>query len=318
MNRTLLFIALRTVYKRFLTGAFLLSCFFGSQAQSLTDGLMMPKKDLCTGLMYTNDQWRDYWEGDLKRENGNIGKITTQSLMWFANYGITNKLGVIVMLPYVKTKASQGTLSGLEGVQDLSVGIKYNFYTLKTEKFSFNSFGVINFSTPLTDYTPDFLPLSIGMQTTNITYRLTSRFRIEPGWFINGSAGYTWRSNTQLDRDSYYDGNDLVISDEVKMPDVFDIFVSAGYHKGRIQAELNYLQQNTLGGADIRRQDMPFVSNRMNYQKVGALVMYYPPMIKNLAVRGSVHYTVAGRNVGQSTTFLGGILYTFHFQKEAQ
>ena len=300
---------------RFLIGALVALGITGVQAQNLTDGLMMPKKNLCTGLLYSNDQWTNYWEGDLKRENGNIGKVTTQSLMWFANYGIIDQLNVIVMLPYVKTEASQGTLHGMEGIQDLSVGLKYNFFRKKFEKSAFAAFGVLNFSTPLSDYTPDFFPLSIGTQTTNIAYRLTSRFKIEQGWFINASAGYTWRSNAKLDRSSYFDGNELIMSDEVEMPDMFDVFVSSGYHKGPLQVELNYTQQNTLGGADIRRQDMPFVSNRMNYQKVGAVVMYYLPVPRNVAVRGSVQYTVAGRNVGQSTTFVGGIFYTFHFQK---
>jgi hypothetical protein len=276
---------------------------------------MMPKKDFCTGLMYTNDQWTDYWEGELKRDNGNIGRITTQSLMWFGNFGITDKINILAMLPYVKTSASQGTLHGMEGIQDLSVGVKYNFFETKSEKNAFNAFAALNFSTPLSDYTPDFFPLSIGTQTTNITYRLNAHFKMQQGWFVNGSGGYTWRSNTTLDRPSYYDGTDFYNSDEVKMPNVFDVFASMGYQKGSIQAELNYMQQNTLGGGDIRRQDMPFVSNRMNFQRVGLLVMYYLPKPKNVAVRGSVTQTVAGRNMGQSTTFLGGILYTFHFAK---
>ena len=287
-------------------------------AQTLTDGLMMPKNNLCTGFIYTHDQWRDYWEGELKRDNGNIGRVTTQSLMWFANYGIMNKLDVIVMLPYVKTEASQGTLHSQQGLQDLSIGLKYNFYKYKTEKINFSTFGVINASTPLTDYTPDFFPLSIGTHTTNIAYRLTAYLRIKQGWFINGSAGYTWRSNTKLDRGAYNDGNQYIISDEVKMHDVFDVFVSTGYHTGPLQAELNYLQQNTLGGGDIRRQDMPFVSNRMNYQKVGATVMYYLPKPKGFAVRGAVQYALDGRNWGQSTTFLGGLMYTFRFDKAAE
>jgi hypothetical protein len=301
--------------KKFALSVLLATGLAGVHAQTMTDGLMMPKKALCTGFMYTHDQWKEYWEGELKRENGNIGKITTQSLMWFANYGITDKVNVIVTVPYVKINASQGTLHGMEGVQDLSLAVKYNFFRKKFEKSAFNAFGLIGFSTPLTDYTPDFFPLSIGTHTTNIVYRLNAHFKIQQGWFINGSAGYTWRSNTTLDRPAYWDGNDLTNSDEVKMHDMFDVFVSSGYHKGPIQAELQYVQSNTLGGGDINRQGMPFVSNRMNYQKVGALVMYYLPMPKNVAVRGSVHYTVAGRNVGQSTTFLAGILYTFHFQK---
>ncbi len=287
------------------------------RAQTLTDGLMMSKKQLCTGLLYTNDQWTDYWEGELKRDNGNIGTATTQSLLWVGNYGITNNINVIAMLPYIKTNASQGTLKDMEGLQDISIGVKYNFFRKDFEKSVFKTFGVLNFSTPLTDYTPDFLPLSIGSQTTNIGYRLTTYFKLNQGWFINTSAGYTWRSNTTLDRPSYYDGTDFYITNEVKMPNVFDLFVASGYQKGSLQAELSYTLQNTLGGSDIRRQDMPFVSNKMNFSKVGALVMYYLPKPKNLAVRGSVIYTIAGRNVGQSTTLMGGLLYRLTFAKQS-
>jgi hypothetical protein len=286
-----------------------------SFAQNLTDGLMMPKKSLCTGFMYMNDRWTDYWEGELKRDNGNIGHVTTQSLTWVGTYGITNKVNVIAMVPYVKTKASQGTLSGMEGLQDLSLGVKYNFFRKKFEKSAFNTFAVLNFSTPLSDYTPDFFPLALGTHTTNLSYRLTAHFKIEQGWFVNASGAYTWRSNTTLDRPSYYDGNEFVMSDEVKMPNVFDVFVSMGYQKGPLQAELNYIQQNTLGGGDIRRQDMPFVSNRMNMIKTGALVMYYLPAPRGMAVRGSAHYTVAGRNAGQATTLMAGVLYTIKFDK---
>ena len=107
----------------------------------------------------------------------------------------------------------------------------------------------------------------------------------------------------------------FIHSDEVKMPNVFDVFVSLGYIKNGLQVELNYIQQNTLGGGDIRRQDMPFVSNRMNAIKVGALVMYYLPKPKHLAVRASTAVTVDGRNMGQSTTFMGGALYTIQFYK---
>jgi hypothetical protein len=286
-----------------------------SFAQNLTDGLMMPKKSLCTGFMYMHDRWTDYWEGDLKRDNGNIGHVTTQSLTWVGTYGITNKVNVIAMVPYVKTKASQGTLSGMEGLQDISLGVKYNFFGKKFEKSAFNTFAVLNFSTPLSDYTPDFFPLGLGTHTTNLSYRLTAYYKIQQGWFVNASGAYTWRSNATLDRPSYFDGNEFVMSDEVKMPNVFDVFASMGYQKGPLQAELNYIQQNTLGGGDIRRQDMPFVSNRMNMIKTGALVMYYLPAPRGMAVRGSAHYTVAGRNAGQSTTLMAGVLYTIKFDK---
>jgi hypothetical protein len=63
---------------------------------------------------------------------------------------------------------------------------------------------------------------------------------------------------------------------------------------------------------------MPFVSNNMDFDKAGLLVMYYLPKPKGLAVRGSGTYTLAGSNVGQSTTWMGGLLYTIHLTKKAE
>src|SRR5436190_11749133 len=98
------------------------------QAQTINDGLMMPKKYFCTGFMYGYDRWTKYWEGDLKRENGNIGSISTKSLTWVGNYGLTEKINIIAMLPYVWKKASQGTLHDMQGIQDLTLAVKYNFF----------------------------------------------------------------------------------------------------------------------------------------------------------------------------------------------
>jgi hypothetical protein len=286
-----------------------------AQAQTITDGLMMPKKTLCTGFMYGQDTWRDYWQGETKRDNGNIGRITTQSVNWMATYGISKKINAIAMLPYIKTKASAGTLRGMKGVQDLTVAVKYNFLNKKIDSASFKAFAGLAYSNPLTDYSVDFYPLSIGMGSKQLAWRLNLNYALKQGLYVNGSAAYTWRSNVTLDRPSYYTGDELTMSNEVKMPNVFDMFFTVGYHKQALQVEASYTQQNVLGGADIRRQDMPFVSNRMNFSKVGALVMYYLPWPKYLAARASVNYTVAGRNVGQSTTVMGGLMYTLYFSK---
>lgn len=291
-----------------------------ASAQTFTDGLMMQKGSFCTGAMYMNDQWEKYWEGELNRTNGNIGKITTQSVTWIGTYGITDKINVLVTVPYVWTKASQGTLRGLEGIQDLSIGVKYNFFSQEFGGSKLKAFGVLSYTTPLTDYTPDFLPLSIGMASKKLTYRLNAYYRLSSGWFANASAGYVWRSNVTMDRPShYYDGH-LVNSTEAYLPNMFDLFVSAGYVKGPIQAELNYMSMNTLGGDDIGRQAMPEVGNQMDASRVGATVMYYVPLIalKGLAVRGGWAYTFNGRNVGQSTTYMAGLLYTIHFKKTAE
>ncbi|MFO0265559.1 MAG: transporter [Cyclobacteriaceae bacterium] len=301
--------------KSFYTAACML-LFFYTHAQTIQDGLMMPKGDLCTGFLFTHDRWTNYWEGTLKRENGNIGTITTNSLTWLGNYGITDKINFIAMLPYVSTRASQGVLSGMQGLQDLTLAGKYNALEKSLGRGTFRGFVVGSYATPVSDYSFDFLPLSIGLGTQRVSGRVTLNYSWPNGWYVNGTTAYTWRSNVTLDRPSYYSDGQNFLTNEVWMPNVMDFSFMAGRIKNGLELILAYHQQNTLGGGDIRRQDMPFVSNRMNFSRVEATGMYYLPMIKNLAVRAQTGYTLAGRNVGQSFYVTAGVLYTFHFSKK--
>ncbi|MFM7431686.1 MAG: transporter [Flammeovirgaceae bacterium] len=299
---------------------FLLILFFLAaqlaHSQTLNDALMMPKKDFCTGVLYTHDQWKDYWEGLTKRDNQNIGTITTTRITWVGNYGITDKLNIIAMVPYVKTSASSGTLTGLEGVQDLTFGVKYNLVKKAVGTGNFTAFGVGTVTTPLTNYVIDFQPLSLGLGSTTIAGRLIANYRLASGWYATATAGYTWRSNVSIDRPHYYTDGNIYFTNQVWMPNQMTAVYSLGYYKNGLQTEINFTQLNTLGGGDIRKQDMPFVSNRMNAYRIGGLIMYYFPKPKNLAARVEVGYTIDGRNVGQAIALTGGLLYTFHFAKK--
>jgi Putative MetA-pathway of phenol degradation len=283
-------------------------------AQSMDDGLLMPTRALRTGFLYAHDSWDQYWEGSLKRDNGNIGTLTTQSVTWVGHYGLTDRLSVIAMLPYVWTHASQGPLHGMRGLQDLTLAAKYRLLsTAFTDQGALGAMVVGAIGIPASDYTPDFLPLSIGLASRSFSGRFTLDFQANAGWFLTGSAAYTWRDKVALDRPAYYTNGQLYLSEEVAMPAVVNYTVNAGYRKGRLHVPMSVIQQRTLGGGDIRRQDMPFVSNRMNFVKVDGFVMYDLAMPKDLSIRLGATRTVSGRNVGQATTLTGGLLYTFHF-----
>lgn len=300
-----------------LRGFFLLVLAAASlQAQTIDDGIMMPKKQLFTGTTYTYDTWSRYWEGGLKRTNGNIGTITTQSATWSGNYGITDRLNFLVQVPYVWTRATQGVLHSMKGLQDFTMAAKFKFYETPFTKYGrLRAFAVGSASLPLTDYTPDFFPLSIGTASNRVASRLTLNFQSNAGWFLNGSGAYTWRDNVTLNRPSYFTNDTLFLTNQVQMPNVFDYTFNAGYlKKGRL-AEFIFTQQKTKGGGDIRRQDVPFVSNKMDFSKVGGTVMYPLPfrMTKNMAFQFLYTYVVDGRNVGQSSTFSTGFFYTLNF-----
>jgi hypothetical protein len=283
-------------------------------AQTVDDSVMMHKNSVCTALVYSHDRWESYWEGPLKRVNGNIGTIKTQSMSGMVNYGVTDRLNVLAALPYVWTEASQGVLRGVSGWQDLTVAAKLTLLETEfTRRGALRTIVAVAASTPVGDYTPDFYPLSLGSASRRLSGRLTLSFRANRGWFLDGSSAYTWRDTVTLDRSSYYTNGQLFQSDQVAMPDVFDYTLSAGYRRPGLNIPISFSQQITRGGGDIRRQDTPFVSNRMNYSKVDALVTYDLPMAKSLAVRAAGSYIVRGRNVGQATTVTAGLLYTFHF-----
>ena len=278
-----------------------------ARAQTIDDGVLLPRRALGAGVLYSHERWSEYWEGTLQRINGNIGTVGTQSVTWVAGYGVTDRLSVMAVVPYVWTHASQGPLHGMSGLQDVTLAAKYQILaTPLTERGTLRAFVVGAAGIPASNYVPDFLPLSIGMASRRFTGRLTLNFQAQQGWFLNGSAAYTWRSNVKLDRPSYYTNGQLHLTNEVAMPDVLDYTVSVGYQRGRLCIPFSFSRQRTLGGGDIRRQDMPFVSNRMDFGKADVLVMYH-------GIRLGTSHIVSGRNVGQATAVTGGFFYTFHF-----
>jgi len=293
----------------------LLALFVGCvHAQTIEDGIMLTKGNLFSGNIYSHDSWDHYWQGTLNRANGNLGTVTTQTNTWFANYGVTSRLNVIGMVPYVWTEASQGVLSSQKGFQDITIAAKYSIVDRPlTRVGSLRAIAGVAAAIPLTEYNPDFLPLSIGNQSKRIAARFTLNFQANRGWFLNASGAHTWRSDVTLDRPYYYTDNQLFLTDQVKMPSVFDQVVSAGYLKHGLMTDFSFSQQFTQGGGDIRRQDAPFISNHMNYSKIRAMVMVPVPKLRNLALQFAYTRTLDGRNVGESTTFTTALLYTVHF-----
>ena len=87
-----------------------------TSAQTEIDGIMMEKHALCIGPMFGYSSWKNYWEGTLKRNNENLGTVSTTMYSIMGNYGITKKINLLFGIPYVKTKASAGQMRGMKGM----------------------------------------------------------------------------------------------------------------------------------------------------------------------------------------------------------
>ena len=282
-------------------------------AQTDIDGLMMEKKFFCVGPTAGYSSWKNYWEGTLKRDNLNMGRVSTTNFTLMGNYGITHRLNLLFGLPYVKTKASAGNMAGQKGFQDLSVLLKWVAYQKHIAHGDLKTFLIAGYTTPLSNYNEDFLPLSIGLHSKNVTMRLMADYQ-RNHWFATASYTYIARSNVTLDRSTYYT-TEMHYSNEVKMPDASQWNVRAGYRSETIIAEAIFNKWTTLGGFDIPRNGMPFVSNRMNATSIGLNVKYETPL-DGLSVIANGSTTIAGRNVGQASGFNAGVFYIMDFNKK--
>lgn len=284
-------------------------------AQTPTDGLMMPQKSWCTLVQYSSTQWEDYWQGETQRSNLNLGTFTAQNVMIMPNYGITDHLNVMAALPYVWTKSSASYLDGQNGVQDLSLWLKYQAWGKKWSSGSeFKAQVSGGLSTPVSNYVNDFLPFSIGLRSKTASLRGVLNFTHKTGLYATAQGGHTWRSNVEVDKDSYLFNNELINSNEMPVPNVFDGSARLGFINKHVQAEVWYEYFTGLTGDDIRYNEAPQPTNKMQAAAVGIFGKYF--IIPNkIAVQASYAQVLSGRNVGKGATVSAGATYQFSIAK---
>ena len=196
-------------------------------------------------------------------------------------------------------------------------GVKADAVRLHVKQYgTLRAIALVSTGLPMTNYTPDLQPLSIGMHSKTLTGRGSLNFLGRRGLYLNGAAAYTFRSNVTLDRPYYYTNGQIYLSNEVAMPNVFDYSASVGYYRHDVKIIGNFAQQQTRGGGDIRRQDMPFISNRMNFSAAGFEVQYPIPHLRRLQYWIAYRNVFDGRNVGQANTITTGLMYTFHRERQ--
>jgi hypothetical protein len=283
-------------------------------AQTEMDGLFMDKNLFCVGATYTKTSWKNYWEGTLKRDNLNLGKVSSSNVMINGNYGLKNNINIIFTLPYIKTKASAGQLAGQKGIQDFSLYLKWAGYTKQFKKSILKGIIVGGVSVPLGKYTPDLLPLSIGTLSKTASIRAMVDFQ-QSNWFGTASGTYIYRGNVKLDRNTYYT-TELHYSNMVQMPNATNINIRGGYRSETWIIEAIANKWITNGGFDISKNNVPFVSNKMDATTIGLHVKYETMFVDGLSFVGDGMTTVAGRNVGQTSGFTLGAFYIMDFTKK--
>jgi hypothetical protein len=309
---------MKSFYKHIYQCVLVFACIIASphivSAQMENDGIMIPKNYLCPGIMYSNSSWSNYWEGTYKRNNGNLGTVSTNEYNLMVTYGVAKNLIATVSAPYITTHATQGTMHDQTGLQNLSLNIKWKGIQFTEGKQKLALFASITGSVPISNYQADYEPLSLGSHSTDFTGRLLLDYSLGK-YFFTSSGAYMTRSNISIDRNSYYT-TELIYSNQVELPNMSDYNFRTGFRSKYFIAEAVADISTSLGGFDITKNNMPFPSNRMNMTSVGANFRYRLKSFYALELTAGDQYVVAGRNMGQSNMFMGGVSYIFSLKSD--
>ena len=137
-------------------------------------------------------------------------------------------------------------------------------------------------------------------------------------FFATASGTYVLRDNITIDRTAYYT-DEMHLSNEVNIPNGGNLNIRTGFRNERLIAEAILNSWKTFGGNDITRNNMPFPSNRMDATTLGVNVKYVLiPGTNEISLVGGGNTTVAGRNMGQSSTVYASVFYVFDFSRKTK
>ncbi|WP_367389251.1 transporter [Lewinella sp. LCG006] len=307
---------------RYLVSLFLglLSPSLFLSAQTPSDALMMESKQACVLLEYNYGSFDQYWEGGLLRENQTIATVKRNTVMPMIAVGIWDKLNFYLGVPYIKTESSDpngGKFAGASGLQDLSAAIKYQVLNIEGGKGTFSAFATIGFSTPVSNYLPDYMPYSLGLGAPELSYRAITQYQWNNDLYIRGGLAYLWRGYAEAEREYYYN-NGSYYTPWMDVPNALTIDATLGFWmlSNSLQMELSYFGSKSTSGDDIRSYNAPQPTNNIDMDRLGIFAHYYFPNLEGLGIVAYHNRVVNGRNAAKISTTGIGVTYQFNYLKK--
>ncbi|SHJ59990.1 hypothetical protein SAMN02745146_3486 [Hymenobacter daecheongensis DSM 21074] len=282
-----------------------------TQAQSLLSGFMAGKGNGSVVLSGTAEKYQSVFIPDRKVSSVPLfRRAQISSLSVYVNYGISDKIDLVVTVPYIHSEGSADELvladlrqnnagkdftNARGGLQDVSGYLKFKPYSREVGNNILDLLGAVGVSTPASNYQTgqgaEYI-IAIGNRATKVTTMGIAQLKTPSGVFFTNQAGYSLRSG--------------------RVPNAFVAESKIGYAGRKLYAD-GYVafQQSSKKGTDIVQEgfDFFFPATRVNYTRIG--LNLYRPIAQGFGVVAGASAYVAGRNLGKSTAISGGASYNF-------
>ncbi|MDY7094613.1 MAG: hypothetical protein SX243_16705 [Acidobacteriota bacterium] len=238
-------------------------------------------------LSYTTESYDEFWRGETKVSNPNVGEVSTDSFSLWATWGLAENLALVGTAAYVDVD-SDG-LAGFEdnGFQDISALLEYRFASFSQGSARHDFLVAGGIRTPLSSYEGN-APISLGDASTDVLIRLVYHGEVG-GLYFSQQLGYDLR------------GDDV--------PDGFPLFTEVGYSFGRVTVNGFYSRYLSDDGTDIGEAGFTFPSNEEESERLGAKI--YARVTPDLGLFVQGFTTLDGRNTGDASGVSVGGAFSF-------
>lgn len=288
-------------------------------AQTPSDALMMPSKNICMLIAYDMGSFDRYWEGSYLRSNQTIATVDRNTLLPMAAIGILDDLNFYVALPYVRTESSEpngGKFTGSRGIQDIGLALKYRAIQKSLGNGELSALATAGFSTPFTNYLSDYKPYSLGAGAPEFSLRGISQYQWTNGFYIRGSLAHLWRGYTEAERDYYYNnGSYYTAWMDVPNAWTYEGILGKWLFDTTLKLEFNYTGLASTSGDDIRAYNAAQPTNKVKFDRIGFSVQYYVKSLKGLGLVAYHNRIVNGRNMPKLSNTGFGVTYQFNVIK---
>jgi hypothetical protein len=272
-------------------------------AQSPVSGFMNGKGHGAFALSYTAEQYDNVFLVPNEAQGVPVfNEVNLNSVSLYASYGISDRLDVVLGLPYIQAKgnANETVLQELgfenerSGIQDVSLFLKYNPYSLDGAIGKLDFILAAGLKTPLGNYKADEglqSIIAIGNRATSANGLAIAQFRTPSGFFAATQIGYSLRNG--------------------EVPNALVGEIKAGYGNRYFYVDAWYAGQVSDGGVNILGEGFEgfFPATDVTFTRAGLSV--FVPVAGGFGVSAGVNKYLTGRNIGEAAGFSGALVYSF-------